>query len=185
MVTRKSVLILTLFICMMAGCTNNHDVRTKKAVTDENSMQAARNEIKHKTAADFEYPEGWPKLVITCDQEELQWLMGDANYTGRAGGQVGNSYFGMNEEHVSVLPVNVVKSAATIEFAADEVPGLNKPNYYLQILSPENAYTTYPLQQNSMTVPKETGEYVLILQVDWGNGDNNINYWFKLSVRNE
>jgi hypothetical protein len=33
-----------------------------------------------------------------------------------------------------------------------------------------------------MLLPEETGEYIFILSVDWGNGDNNILYWFKVFV---
>ena len=57
---------------------------------------------------DFAYPSTWPKLEILNYNNRVYWYVGDANFTGKAGGRVGNTYFGMNEEHVDKLLVNTV-----------------------------------------------------------------------------
>jgi hypothetical protein len=33
-----------------------------------------------------------------------------------------------------------------------------------------------------MIAPKEVGEYLFLCVVDWGKGENNIAYWFKINV---
>ena len=130
----------------------------------------------------FLYPSTWPKLEILNDNHRIYWDRGDANFTGQAGGIIGNTNFGMNEEWVDKLKPNIVKPGSKLVFKAAEVPGLNTPELTLQRLNQDNSSSPYPLHQNTMLVPKEDGEYIFILSVDWGNGDNNILYWFKLKV---
>lgn len=131
----------------------------------------------------FTYPSTWPKVEIFNDNQRIYWDRGDANFTGRAGGIIGNTCFGMNEEWVDILKANIVKPKSQLVFKAAEVPGLDTPRYTLQQLNQDNIYTPYSVQQNTMLVPKEAGEYIFILSVDWGKGDNNILYWFKLKVK--
>ncbi len=131
---------------------------------------------------DFDYPADYPKFEIRCDSQQLSWLKGDSNFTGKPGGIIGNTMFGMNGEHTNLLEPNIVKPESELVFAAGAVPGLNNPEYKLHILDKDNLVSTYPLNKNTMLAPKEDGEYVLILSVDWGNGDNSISYWFKLKV---
>ena len=131
---------------------------------------------------DFGYPSDYPRFEIRCDSQQLSWLKGDSNFTGKPGGIIGNTMFGMNGEHTNLLEPNIVKPESELVFAAGAVPGLNNPEYKLHILDKDNLVSTYPLNKNTMLAPKEDEEYVLILSVDWGNGDNSISYWFKLKV---
>ncbi|MEN6461467.1 MAG: hypothetical protein ABFC94_08885 [Syntrophomonas sp.] len=130
----------------------------------------------------FLYPFTWPKVEILNDNHRIYWDKGDANFTGQAGGKVGNTNFGMNEEWVDKLKPNIVRPESKLVFKAAEVQGLNTPELTLRRLNQDNSSSPYPLHQNTMLVPKEDGEYIFILSVDWGNGDNNILYWFKLEV---
>jgi len=134
---------------------------------------------------EFQYPSTWPKFEILYGDKPLSWVMGDSNFTGKAGGRVGNTCFGMNEEHAHKLEPNMVKAGSELLFKADEIPGLNEPQYKLQILNQDKSYSPYPLNQNKLLAPKEEGEYIFIISVDWGNGNNNILYWFKLKVTME
>jgi hypothetical protein len=130
----------------------------------------------------FEYPSTWPKLEILHDDKQLLWVRGDSNFTGEPGGVIGNTMFGMNEGHVDKMISNPVEPGSELIFVAAEVPGLNKPVFEMQIMNPDNTFSPYPINQNTMLLPEETGEYIFILSVDWGNGDNNILYWFKVLV---
>lgn len=130
----------------------------------------------------FIYPFNWPKLEILNDNQRIYWDRGDANFTGQAGGAVGNTNFGMNEEWVDKLRTNVVEPESEIVFKPAEVPGLDIPKLKLQRLNQDNSGSVYPLHQNTMLVPPKVGEYIFILTVDWGKGDNSIMYWFKLKV---
>lgn len=130
----------------------------------------------------FAYPPNWPKVEILNDNHRIYWDTGDANFTGQPGGIIGNTCFGMNEEWIDILRTNIVRPGSQIEFKPAEVPGLDTPILKLQRLNQDNTTSVYPLSQNTMPVPKEEGEYIFILSVDWGKGDNNILYWFKLKV---
>lgn len=131
---------------------------------------------------DFYYPPDYPQFEIRSGKRQLSWLKGDSNFTGKPGGIIGNTMFGMNEEQTDLLEPNVVKAESELVFAAASVPGLNYPDYQLYILDKNDLRITYPLNENTMVSPEEGGEYVFMLQVDWGNGDNSIDYWFKLKV---
>ena len=130
----------------------------------------------------FEYPSTWPNLEILYGNKQLSWVRGDSNFTGEPGGVIGNTLFGMNEEHVDKMNSDTVEPGAELIFIADVVKGLNKPVFELQIMNQNNTFSPYPINQNTMFVPKKAGEYIFILSVDWGNGDNNILYWFKVLV---
>ena len=153
------------------------------AKSKEGRSGGSAQEKLAQISAEFAYPSTWPKLEILNDNNRVYWYVGDANFTGEAGGRVGNTYFGMNEEHVDKLIVNTVTPEAKLVFKAMEVQGLNKPQLNLYELNKDNSSSVYPLNQNTMIVPKEDGEYTFILSVDWGKGDNNIVYWFKLRVK--
>lgn len=134
---------------------------------------------------DFEYPSTYPEFQILSPNRELSWVKGDSNFTGKAGGIIGNTMFGMNEEHTDILEPNAVKPGSKLVFIAEPVPGLGKPLLELQLLNQDNSWSTYPLNKDTMLVPKEGGEYVFILSADWGNGDNCITYWFKINVEKQ
>lgn len=139
-------------------------------------------DVPHISIADADYPPDYPKFEIRCDYQQLSWLKGDSNFTGKPGGIIGNTMFGMNEEHTNLLEPNIIKPESELIFTAGTVPGLDNPEYELQMLDKDNLFSLYPLNNNTMVAPKEDGEYVFILSVDWGNGDNSISYWFKLKV---
>ncbi len=184
----KKFLVIILFTFLLVGCASKNDTGHESSPTGANRRQhvehsSMMNKVTAPRIDEFKYPADWPDLEIKCNSNELNWLMGDSNYSGKEGGQVGNTYFGMNDEHVTLLKENAVKPEAIILFEPDEVKGLNKPSLELKMLNQDNSISAYPLNQNSMQAPKEVGEYIFILSVDWGNGDNNILYWFKLGVR--
>ncbi|MDD4627114.1 MAG: DUF3784 domain-containing protein [Syntrophomonas sp.] len=131
---------------------------------------------------DFDYPPDYPKFEIRYDKQQLSWLKGDSNFTGKPGGIIGNTMFGMNEELADFLEPNIVKPESELIFTAAAVPGLNNPEYKLRMLDKDNSSSIYSLNKNTMLAPKEGGEYIFILWVDWGNGDNSMDYWFKLKV---
>lgn len=130
----------------------------------------------------FLYPYTWPKMEILNGNQRIYWDRGDANFTGQPGGVIGNTNFGMNEEHVDILRTNMVQPDSPIVFKPAAVQGLDTPKFKLEQLNQDHSSSVYLLQQNTMRTPKETGAYIFILTVDWGKGDNNISYWFKLKV---
>lgn len=132
----------------------------------------------------IEYPSDWPNLEIVSGNDQIAWSRGDSNYIGIAGGKVGNTNFGMNEQWVEQLGTNWVKPGSGLIIKAEEVPGLDFPGLDLQLFKRYHydALSPYPLEGNKMTAPAKEGEYIFVLSVDWGQGDNMITYWFKLEV---
>ncbi|MGS0764515.1 DUF3784 domain-containing protein [Syntrophomonas curvata] len=149
---------------------------------EENPFTALSSDEPKISVDDFQYPSTYPKLEILCGKRQLAWVKGDSNFTGKAGGVIGNTMFGMNEEHTDLLEPNTVKPGSELVFIADAVPGLGNPLFELQLLDRDNSLSAYPLNKNTMLVPGEDGGYVFILSADWGNGDNCITYWFKVTV---
>lgn len=149
----------------------------KKEYMDLNGISAYK---KTALGESFGYPSTWPKLEILYGDKQLSWIRGDSNFTGEPGGVIGNTMFGMNEEHLEQMPTNPVEAGAELCFMADEVPGLNQPVFQMQILNQNGTFSSYPINQNTILLPEKTGEYIFILSADWGNGDNNILYWFKV-----
>lgn len=140
------------------------------------------NTLEVELSDRFQYSSTYPNLEIVCDKNKINWIRGDANYTGKAGGKIGNTTFGLPVEQTDKLTPNIVKPESELIFNADEVQGLNKPEFELQLLNKNKTSFAYPLTENTMIVPKEEGEYIFFLEIDWGNGDNAIYYWFKLKV---
>jgi|GEM_PF-352397 len=157
----------------------NRDELSREEGTSTNQLT---QNVPQISIADFDYPPDYPKFEIRCDEQQLSWLKGDSNFTGKPGGIIGNTMFGINEDHTNFLMPNLVKPETKLIFTAAAVPGLNNPEYKLHMLDKDNLFLTYPLNNNAMVAPKEDGEYVFIISVDWGNGDNSISYWFKLKV---
>ncbi len=163
---------------------------SKKLNTSEMSREEGTStsqptqDLPQISIEDFDYPADYPKFEIRYDSQQLSWLKGDSNFTGKPGGIIVNTMFGMNEEHNDLLKPNTVKPESELVLVAAAVPGLNNPEYKLHTLNKDNLLSPYPLNKNTMLAPKEEGEYIFVLWVDWGNGDNSIGYWFKLRVNN-
>ena len=86
---------------------------------------------------------------------------------------------------LQVLKATDLKSNSVINIKAEEVSGLDKPKYKIYLLNKKmngNQLVLYPLTENQMIAPKEVGEYLFLCVVDWGKGENNIAYWFKINV---
>jgi hypothetical protein len=64
----------------------------------------------------FEYPSTWPKFEILHDDKQLLWVRGDPNFTGKPGGVIGNTMFGMNEGHVDKMISNSVEPGSVISW---------------------------------------------------------------------
>jgi len=128
-----------------------------------------------------------PHLEITDRNNRIGWIRGDANFTGAPGVILGNTAFGADENSARQLEANSVKIQELIKFKADEVKGLFKPKYRVQQLGEGNKLSPYPSTGNLMLTPKKEGEYIFLLEVDWGATEkNNLNiiyYWFKLKVK--
>ena len=93
---------------------------------------------------DFDYPPDYPKFEIRCDNQQLSWLKGDSNFTGKPGGIIGNTMFGINEEHTNFLMPNLVKPESELVFTAAAVPELNKSEYNWHTLDKHNSLLSYP-----------------------------------------
>lgn len=161
-----------------AGIDNNMGSR---GVNEPASIQSPAD-LSEININDFAYPSTYPKFEIKYANQTLSWLKGDSSFTGEPGGIIGNTMFGMNEEHTDFLEANIVKPGSELVFAAGEVPGLNPPAFKLHALGDNHSLSTYPLNRNIIQVPQKDGGYIFMLNVDWGNGDNEISYWFKVRV---
>lgn len=129
--------------------------------------------------SDFNYP----KVHLIYNNQPIQWVRGGANYTGRVNGKTGNTSFG-NLESLQKLKPTIVKPNSLIYFQAEQVEHLNNPKVEMFLTNDNlSEYENYPITDTEMIVPGKEGLYVFSLSVDWGKGDNSIDYWFKLQVR--
>ena len=108
------------------------------------AAQQATTDLNEISIDDFGYPSDYPRFEIRCDNQQLSWLKGDSNFTGKPGGIIGNTMFGMNDEHTNLLEPNIVKPESELAFTAAAVPGLNNPKYKLHMLDKDNLLSTYP-----------------------------------------
>ena len=141
-----------------------------------------------------DYPSTYPSFVISCEDKNISWLRGDANYTGKPNGQVGNTSFGADNNLADkALNAEDVKPGSVIELQAGDVQGLNKPAYNILLFDKSrkvDQLVSYPSNNNQntipgkvrITVPNKAGEYLFLCDVNWGNGNNEITYWFKVKV---
>lgn len=132
-----------------------------------------------------DYPPLYPKLEITDGSNPVEWVRGDANYTGDPYVVLGNTNFGADGNVARSLKGTTVRPGTTIKFTAAEVKGLDKPKYEVRLFNRDDMLVEYPTNQNVMTAPEKEGEYIFVLNVDWIKGDNSISYWFKLNVSKE
>ena len=127
----------------------------------------------------------YPKLIITYGDKQIEGLLGFANYTGKVNGRVGNSNFGASEKEVQELVALKVKPNSIIGIKAEDVKNLNKATYkatrYDTQLGRDKAIPI-SINKDAIMIPAQEGEYLYDVFVDWGKGDNNISYWFKIKV---
>lgn len=81
----------------------------------------------------------YPKLFITYGDNQIEGLLGFANYTGKVNGRVGNSNFGAIEKQVKDLSALQVRPNSIIEINAEEVKGLNKATYTVSLYDGDKA----------------------------------------------
>ncbi len=141
-----------------------------------------------------DYPSTYPSFVISCEGKNISWLRGDANYTGKPNGKVGNTSFGADNNLADkALNAEDVKPGSVIELQVGDVQGLNKPAYNILLFDKSrkvDQLVSYPSNNNQntipgkarITVPNKAGEYLFLCDVNWGNGNNEITYWFKVKV---
>ncbi len=122
----------------------------------------------------------YPKIDISCNNTPIEWAKGDSNYTGKPYGLIGNTCFGDDKE-LEALEPTIVEPNAIIEFKAEDVEGLNKPRYTVMIEGDNNSLL-YETNENIIRAPIEENVYTFNINVDWGNGDNEIWYVFKVKV---
>ena len=96
---------------------------------------------------------------------------------------IGITNFGVDLEEALKTPVSVVKPESRINFKADEVAGLDKPTYKVRLFDSKKQLKLYPIKQDSMVLPKAKGLYLFQLQVNWGNGNHEIYYWFHVETQ--
>ncbi|HVJ49092.1 DUF4362 domain-containing protein [Desulfitobacterium sp.] len=129
------------------------------------------------------YISKYPKLDITSGSIKINWVRSTANYTSKPDVLIGNSNFGVEMDDALSLPAHVVMMGSRIDFKAADVPGLDKPSYKVQLVGKNKELIGYPVDNSSIYVPKEDGEFLFQLEVNWGyNGNHQIFYWFKIST---
>ncbi|SHI27133.1 M56 family metallopeptidase [Desulfosporosinus lacus] len=135
------------------------------------------------TAEQAGYSSHYPKLEILNGITKLNWTRGDANYTSQPGVLIGNTNFGLGIDEAMKLPVSVLKPESWLEFMAEEVAGLDKPTYQVRLVDSNKQLKLYPISQNLILLPKAEGEYLFQLQVNWGNENHVIYYWFQIETQ--
>ncbi len=125
----------------------------------------------------------YPKIYISSNNKPIEWAKGHSNYTGKPYGDIGNTSF-EDSEGIERLKPTVVKPNAIIEFKAEEVEELDKPRYKVMLRDGMN-HTLYEINKNTIRVPSREDIYTFNINVDWGKGDNEIWYVFKVKVEGE
>ncbi|WP_425806137.1 DUF4362 domain-containing protein [Desulfitobacterium sp. Sab5] len=130
-----------------------------------------------------DYISKYPKLDISSGSIKINWVRSTANYTSKPNVLIGNSNFGVEMDDALALPADVVKPGSRIDFKAEDVPGLDKPSYKVQLVGKNKELINYPVDNISIIAPNEDGEFLFQLEVNWGcNGNHQIFYWFKIST---
>lgn len=171
---------------------------TKESVSNsaktENQDKQADPELDRMLKSVRDYPSDYPSFTVSCEGKNISWIKGDANYTGKPHGQVGNTNFGADNNLADkALNAEDVKPGSVIELQAGDVQGLNKPAYNILLFDKSrkvDQLVSYPSNNNEntipgkarITVPNKAGEYLFLCDVNWGNGNNEITYWFKVKV---
>lgn len=164
------------------GLFKNADASTIE-VTPTPQSTTSSNSSNDLTAEQAGYSSYYPKLEITNGTTKLIWARGDANYTSNPVELIGNTNFGLDIDEAMKLPVSVFKPESRMEFKADEVAGLDKPTYIVRIVDSNKQLKLYPVNQDSIVLPKAEGYYLFQLQVNWGNDNHQINYWFRIETQ--
>lgn len=132
------------------------------------------------------YPATYPKFSVTSNNINIPWIRSDANYTGKPGGRVGNTAFGADEYIADqALKATDLKPGSIVRLDAEEVSGLDKPECKVSIFDKtkkSDQLVLYPSTQSQLIAPKEAGKYLFLCDVNWGKGDNEITYWFKINI---
>lgn len=128
------------------------------------------------------YTSKYPKLDISSGSVKINWVRSTANYTSNPDVVIGNSNFGVELNDALALPGDVVKPGSRIVFRAADIPGLDKPSYKVKLVGKNKELTDYPVDNNSIIAPYYVGEYLFNLEVEWGNENHQIFYWFKIST---
>ncbi|KJR44152.1 hypothetical protein UF75_5466 [Desulfosporosinus sp. I2] len=144
------------------------------------SSPSSSNDLIAEQARHYSY---YPQLDITNGTNKIIWTWGDANYTSDPIALIGNTDFGLDIEEALKTPVSVVKPESRIEFKVDEVAGLDKPTYKVRLVDSNKQLKLYPMNNNSIVLPKAEGEYLFQLQVRWGNENHEIYYWFHVETQ--
>ena len=152
-------------------------------VTPVSELTPSSNLSYDLTAEEAGYSSNYPKLEIRNGTNLINWTRGDANYTSNPVELIGSTNFGLYIDEAMKLPVSVVKSESQIEFKANEVAGLDKPTYKVRLVDRNKQLKLYPTNNNSIVLPKAEGKYLFQLQVNWGNENHEINYWFHVETQ--
>lgn len=124
-----------------------------------------------------------PKVHITYENKPIEWLQGDATFTSEVNGVSNINYFGAKREDALKLYTVTVKTYSTLNITADAIQGLSKPKISAMLYNNKGEITSYKLlKNNSLNFDVQDREYVWMLYVDWGKGENNSIYWFKINA---
>lgn len=187
----KKVIVLAVAISLfslLTACSSKNIKDTNNAamgkghVIESNVNPGKEISFQQVEEMEIEYPSTWPNLVIYSETKKIPWIRGDANFTGKVNGVVGNTNFGYDNKKAKSMNPTEVKPNTVLRFDADQVMDLEKPKYSVWLINKNNQLVTINVAGNSISVPAEEGEYTFNLCVDWGRGDNTITYWFKVKV---
>lgn len=144
------------------------------------SSPSSSNDLVAEQARYYTY---YPQLDITNGTNKIVWTWGDATYTSDPIALIGNTDFDLDIEKALQTPVSVVRPESQIEFKADDVAGLEKPTFNVRLVDSNKQLKLYPMNNNSIVLPKAEGEYLFQLQVRWGNENHEIYYWFHVETQ--
>lgn len=190
--TVSTILILTS--CTIKKQVANNENQTNTMPTTPPYIQTTitpeptqiPSELAAMTKEAEKYPSNFPKFTVVCKDKSIQWIRGDSNYTGKLGGKVGNTSFGADEVIAeAALKATEVEPGTVITAKADEVVGLDKPKCKFLLFDKNkngDKFVAYPSTNNQITVPQKEEEYLFVCDVNWGKGDNEITYLFKVKV---
>lgn len=122
---------------MLSGCTSFNDdnkiaekvnIQTNSQPKNEAPVISDSSELTevYKTSV-RESQERLPKVHILYENKEIAWMIGNSNFTGKAGGVIGNTSFGWRYEDILASKGTKIKPKGKMEVIADEVKDLEKP----------------------------------------------------------
>lgn len=162
------ILVLLLLILVLTSCSSNNG-----NITPEPPFKLSN------------LGKSLPKVYISDGEKSIGWLQGDATFQTKTNKGTEFTYHGANRKEALKLPGVRIKDYSIVTITADSIDGLHTPKISAMLYNAQGKIVNYTLFDKKYGLSMDfsiAGKYLWMVYVDWGKGNNNSIYWFKLNV---